>query len=97
MRFFIEDEYFGPMLTPEIAAALVTISPRQIERRLAEARKKLQLKGASTTRRGELVKNQVPVRAYFSWDERKPGFFELDTVAHCGRSTAGHYCQTDWL
>ena len=94
MRFFIEDEYFGPMLTPEIAAALVTISPRQIERRLAEARKKLRLKGAGTTRRGELVKNQVPVRAYFSWDERKPGFFELDTVAHCGNSTAGHYCRT---
>jgi hypothetical protein len=33
--FFIEDEEFGPMISPEIAAALVRISPRQIEQPLA--------------------------------------------------------------
>jgi hypothetical protein len=92
--FFIKDEEFGPMIRPETAAALVRISPRQIERRLAGARKKGELKGTSTTKPGTLLKHQVPVRAYFTWDERKAGFFELDTVAHCGSSAAGHFCRT---
>jgi hypothetical protein len=82
------------MISPEIAVALVRISPRQIERRLAGARKKGELKGKSTAKRGELLKNQVPVRAYFTRDERKPGFFELDTAAHCGTGAHGHFCRT---
>ena len=28
---------------------------------------------------------------YGDWDERKPGFFEVDTVANCGISTQGQY------
>jgi hypothetical protein len=94
MPFFIEDEYFGPLITPETAAALMAISPRQIERRLAFARKKLLLRGKSTTKSGELLKKQVPVRVFFSWDERKSGFFEVDTVSHCGNNTIGHDCRT---
>ena len=39
MPFFIEDTKFGPEISPEIAAALAAISPRQIERRLETARK----------------------------------------------------------
>ena len=50
--------------------------------------------GISTTKHGDLLKNQVPVRVYCSWDERKPGFFEIDTVAHCGISASGHYCRS---
>jgi hypothetical protein len=82
------------LLTPDIAAALTAISPRQIERRLTDARARLELKGKSTAKRGTLVKNQIPVQTYFAWDERKAGFFELDTAAHCGNSTSGHYCRT---
>ncbi len=31
---------------------------------------------------------------YGDWDERKPGFFEVDTVANCGISTQGQYICT---
>ncbi|AGT43782.1 integrase [Treponema pedis str. T A4] len=31
---------------------------------------------------------------FFDWDERKPGFFEVDTVVNCGISTKGQYICT---
>jgi hypothetical protein len=31
---------------------------------------------------------------FFDWDERNPGFFELDRVAHDGGSSRGEYCLT---
>jgi hypothetical protein len=36
----------------------------------------------------------VPVRVFFSRDGRKPGFFELDTVARCGTNSRGDFCAT---
>jgi hypothetical protein len=36
----------------------------------------------------------VPVRVFFSGDGRKPGFFELDTVARCGTNSRGDFCAT---
>ena len=36
----------------------------------------------------------IPIRTFFDWDERKPGFFESDTVAHCGTTTEGQYICT---
>jgi hypothetical protein len=94
IQFFIEDGEFGPRIPPDIVAAPVRISPRQIERRLTYARAKLKLKGKSTTKPGTLPKHQFPVRAYFTWDERKAGFFELDTVTRRGSNTSGHFCRT---
>jgi hypothetical protein len=40
------------------------------------------------------LKHQIPLRVYFSWEERKPGFFELDTVSHDGGTARGEFCQT---
>jgi hypothetical protein len=34
------------------------------------------------------------VRTYTPWDEQRAGFVEIDLVAHCGLSTAGHYLNT---
>jgi hypothetical protein len=30
----------------------------------------------------------------FAWDERKPGFFEFDRVAHCGADASDQFCQS---
>jgi hypothetical protein len=73
---------------------LLQISPATIERILRPERKKLVLKGRSHTRAGTLLKHQIPIRTFFDWDERKPGFFEADTVAHDGGSSRGEYCFT---
>jgi hypothetical protein len=71
---------------------LLQISPATIDRILTPERKKQVLKGRSHTRAGGLLKHQIPIRTFFDWDERKPGFFEADTVAHEGGNSCGEYC-----
>jgi hypothetical protein len=94
LDFLAQDVLFGPLITPDIKAKLLTISGATIDRRLQTDRKKLAPKGKSLTAPGTLLKNQIPIRAYFSWDERKPGYFEMDTVSHCGASSYGEFCST---
>ena len=77
-----------------VKAKLMQISPATIDRILAPERRKLTIKGSTHTRAGTLLKHQIPIRTFFDWDERKPGFFELDTVAHDGGSSSGEYCFT---
>jgi len=81
-------------ITEAVQQKLLQISPATIDRILAPQRKKLQLKGRSHTRPGTLLKKQIPIRTFFDWEERQPGFFELDTVAHDGGNTYGQYCFT---
>lgn len=92
MKWLKAFEKFG--ITEEIANQLVKISPATIDRRLKAQREKQQLKGRSATRKGPLLKHQIPVRVFWPWNERHPGFFEMDTVHHCSDSAFGEYCQT---
>lgn len=50
--------------------------------------------GISTTRPGTLLKNAIMVRTFTDWNEARPGFMEIDLVAHCGGSTEGQFCYT---
>lgn len=77
-----------------VAAKLCSISAATVDRLLKPQRRKLQLKGRSHTRHGPLLKHQIPIRTHFAWDERLPGYFELDTVHHDGGSASGDYCAT---
>jgi hypothetical protein len=45
--------------------------------------------GRGLTKPGTLLKHQVPIRTFADWDQARPGFLELDLVAHCGPSGAG--------
>jgi hypothetical protein len=90
--FLADDRDFT--VSDENRVLLVKVSPSTIDRLLKPVKKKLLLKGKSLTTPGPLLKNQIPVRVYFKWDERKPGFFEIDTVSHCGVSTYGEFCRT---
>jgi hypothetical protein len=36
------------------------------------------------------LKHRIPIKTN-QWNERRPGFLEIDTVGHCGTSTAGMY------
>jgi len=84
---FYEQE-FEP-LTPEIRAKLLAASPATIDRLLKPVRI-LHKKGRCGTKPGTLLKNQIPIKTH-NWDVTKPGFFEADTVAHCGNSMAGDF------
>jgi hypothetical protein len=36
----------------------------------------------------------IPIRTFTDWQENKPGFMEVDLVAHCGESTEDFYLNT---
>jgi hypothetical protein len=71
-------------MSAEVKKKLSTISRSTVERRLKEERNKHKLKGRSTTKKGALLKNQIPLRVFWAWDDKKPGFCEIDTVSHDG-------------
>jgi len=89
-------EYLEPAfhITPEVKELLLKISPATIDRLLKKDRKKLSPKGKSLTKPGKLLKKQIPVRVYYADADKKPGFFEADTVHHCGDSDSGEFCLT---
>jgi hypothetical protein len=92
MPFFEAWPAFG--ITPDIREKLLYISPATIDRALKGARKNLKVRGISGTKPGNLLKKHIPIRIHYPWDERKPGFFEIDTVHHCGERDAGEFCLT---
>jgi len=73
---------------------LETISPATIDRKLKHVKKRLRLKGRSSTKPGSMLKSQIPIRVRFDRDECRPGFFELDTVSHCHTNAKGQFCQS---
>jgi hypothetical protein len=42
----------------------------------------------------KLPKKNIPVRTFADWNEDKPGFMEIDLVAHCGESASGQFLNT---
>jgi len=81
-------------LDEQTRALLCSVSPATIDRKLKKAKERCRIKGISTTKPGSLLKSQIPVRVCFNRDERTPGYFELDTVSHCGANAKGQFCQT---
>ena len=75
-------------------AQLCRISPSTIDRLLRPYRQVGGRKSLSTTRPGNLLKSSIPIRTFADWQENKPGFLEIDLVAHCGESTEGFYLNT---
>ena len=73
---------------------LLSISSSTVDRLLKKQRSKLSLKGRSTTKPSTLLKKNIPTRLGNQWDENKPGFVEVDLVAHCGSTAAGEYVNT---
>lgn len=81
-------------LTAERRVLLVSMSAATIDRRLRPFRPRRGGQGWGTTKPGTLLKQQVPVQTYTPWADQRPGFVEIDLVAHCGTSTAGQYLNT---
>jgi hypothetical protein len=80
-------------LAPGIKELLMQISSASIDRCLRPLR--LQMRhGLSTTKPGSLLKHLIPVRTFTEWDEERPGFLEIDLVAHCGNTTEGQFLCT---
>ena len=80
-------------LTDTVKAKLLKISPATAERLLATHRRTLD-QGISTTQPGTLLRHQIPIHTFADWKDAKPGFMEIDLVAHCGDTAAGQFAYT---
>src|SRR5512135_3140063 len=79
------------VLDEQTRQKLLSLSPATADRLLKRARERSRPHGLSTTKPGTLLKHAIPVRTFADWDDAKPGFTEVDLVAHCGDSTRGEY------
>jgi len=80
--------HYGGLL-PSQKKLLGAISAATLDRLLAD-RKARAGHGLSGTRPGTLLRRQVPIQGEV-WNERRLGFLEADSVAHCGGSLAGSF------
>src|SRR5690625_3821517 len=71
-----------------------SMSPPTIDRYLAPARAKDPIRGISTTKPSPLLRTSIKIRKAGDEVEAEPGFFEVDTVAHCGPTGKGEFART---
>jgi hypothetical protein len=81
-------------LSAETKALLLGMSRATIDRCLQPARFLPHPRGLSTTKPGSLLKQAIPIRTFTPWEDERPGFVEIDLVAHCGETTEGTYLNT---
>lgn len=80
-------------LTPEIKKQLLSISARQIDRRLQSKKNQIKKRIYGRTKPGTLLKHQIPIKTDH-WDVTTPGFVETDTVSHSGDCADGLFAYT---
>lgn len=80
--------------SPQVRSELLAMSAATIDRYLAPARQKDALQGLSGTRPSPLLRSSITVRKAGDEVEDEPGFFEGDTVAHCGPTLKGEFTRT---
>ena len=80
-------------VTPQQEQLLLSISPAQIDRRLALVKRKLKRRIYGRTKPGSLLKHHIPIKTD-SWNIRRPGFFEIDLVSHSGNCADGDFAHT---
>jgi hypothetical protein len=81
-------------LESETRQKLLQMSAATADRILQPERRKHSLRGRGRTTPGSLLKHQIPIRTFADWNEQRPGFAELDLVAHDGGMGMGEYAQT---
>ena len=77
-------------VSAEVERQLLSISARQIDRRLRERKQRLKRRRYGGTRPGILLKHQIAVKTE-AWDVRVPGFTEVDLVSHSGHRASGEF------
>jgi len=82
-------------ISPECYARLKRISPASIDRlRQRHPHGAGRHKTRGRTKPGTLLKDQIPIRTWADWNEDRPGFLEVDLVAHDGGNPRGEHAWT---
>jgi len=66
------------------------VSTATLDRLLTPLRAEASLRGLCGTKPGSLLRQQIPIQGEV-WNEKRPGFLEADSVAHCGSNLAGSF------
>ena len=80
--------------SPEVRNELLSMSAASIDRYLAPAKATDQIRGVSTTKPSPLLRSSIKIRRAGDEVEAEPGFFEGDTVAHCGPTMKGEFARS---
>jgi hypothetical protein len=73
---------------------LLAMSSASIDRYLRGAKATEQIRGVSATKPSPLLRSSIKIRKACDEVEAEPGFFEGDTVAHCGPTLKGEFART---
>ena len=77
-------------VSEEIKSKLLEISLGKVKDILTKEKTGSLIRIGGTTRPGTLLKHQIAIR-YGPWEDVDPGYFEMDTVAHCGDNISGKF------
>jgi transposase InsO family protein len=80
-------------ISPAVEKQLLSISARQMDRRLKNKKAHIRKRIYGRTKPGTLLKHRIPIRTD-NWDLKKPGWTEVDTVSHSGNSADGLFAYT---
>ncbi|MGH9376154.1 MAG: integrase catalytic domain-containing protein, partial [Terriglobia bacterium] len=78
-------------LSPVTERQLLQISPRSIDYRLRDEKRKRRRRIYGRTKPGTLLKHHIPLKTDHG-DVKVPGFTEIDLVSHSGNSASGEFC-----
>jgi hypothetical protein len=84
-------ERHGHLQAPEdVRRLILAASAATIDRALAPI-KNVGKQGRRRTSINTPLRKSITVRTFADWNDPPPGFFEMDMVAHCGKSVAGSH------
>ena len=77
-------------LDAAVRESLLFMSAATMDRLLTKVRDTAK-QGRRRTMINTPLRKSIPVRTFGDWHDPSPGFFEMDMVVHCGKSTVGSY------
>ena len=77
-------------LDAAIRESLLSMSAATMDRLLTTVRDSAK-QGRRRTMINTPLRKSIAVRTFGDWHDPSPGFFEMDMVVHCGKSTVGSY------
>ena len=76
-------------LDDEVRRRLLTMSAATMDRLLKPVREAAKQRRRRSGINNTALRKSIDVRTFNDWNDPSPGFFEMDMVAHCGKSVAG--------
>lgn len=77
-------------LAPEVRERVLQASAATIDRLLTPVRD-MSRQGRRRSTINTPLRKSIAIRTFSDWNDPPPGFFEMDMVAHCGKSVAGSH------